>query len=165
MRLIVPDWPGSLSQKWLTRVTLLAQPHRGQGMGGTSYRLPVRLIVPGGSDDGASFADMESMPVRSVLTNVAHGTRLPAGTRRLDIREHASADFGRTWPAMEVASPVNPHAWQRWTRSVELPSDGCFEMWYRATDDAGRMQPHQPANWSPQGYGANAISRVAVLVG
>jgi DMSO/TMAO reductase YedYZ molybdopterin-dependent catalytic subunit len=40
VRLLVPGWPGSLSQKWLTRVTLLAQPHRGQGMGGTSYRLP-----------------------------------------------------------------------------------------------------------------------------
>ena len=177
VRLIVPGWPGSLSQKWLTRVTLLAQPHRGQGMGGTSYRVPVRPIVPGSTDDGASFADMESMPVRSVLTNVAHGTRLPAGTRRVDIRGHAwagdrtvravhaSADFGQTWSAMDVAPPANSHAWQRWTGTVELPSDGYFELWYRATDDAGRMQPHQPANWNPQGYGANAISRIAVLVG
>jgi DMSO/TMAO reductase YedYZ molybdopterin-dependent catalytic subunit len=176
-RLIVPGWPGSLSQKWFTRITLLAEPHRGQGMGGTSYRLPVRPIVPGSNDNGASFADMESMPVRSILSSHAHGTRLAAGTRALDLRGaawagdltvqavHVSVDFGATWTPMQVAAPANRHAWQRWTGRVTLPSDGYFEIWYRATDSQGRMQPHQPANWNPQGYGANPISRAAVLVG
>lgn len=177
VRLLVPGWPGSLSQKWLTRVTLLEQPHRGQGMGGTSYRLPVRPIVPGSNNDGADFADMQSMPVRSILSSHAHGARLAAGTRRLDLRGaawagdldvaavHASVDFGATWQDMAVAAPANPHAWQRWSGTVTLPSDGYFEVWYRATDRAGRMQPHAAANWNPQGYGANAISRAAVLVG
>jgi hypothetical protein len=27
------------------------------------------------------------------------------------------------------------------------------------------MQPHAAANWNPQGYGANPVSRVALLVG
>jgi hypothetical protein len=27
------------------------------------------------------------------------------------------------------------------------------------------MQPHVAANWNPQGYGANPISRVAILIG
>jgi sulfite oxidase len=27
------------------------------------------------------------------------------------------------------------------------------------------MQPHLAGNWNPQGYGANPISRVAILVG
>ena len=48
---------------------------------------------------------------------------------------------------------------------MALPSDGYFEIWYRATDSEGRMQPHTAANWNPQGYGANPISRAAVLVG
>lgn len=176
-RLIVPGWPGSLSQKWFTRITLLAEPHRGQGMGGTSYRVPVRPIVPGSNDNGASFADMESMPVRSILSSHAHGSRLPAGTRSLDLRGaawagdltvsavHVSVDFGATWTAMQVAAPANRHAWQRWTGRVSLPTDGYYEIWYRATDSQGRMQPHQAANWNPQGYGANPISRIAVLVG
>jgi sulfite oxidase len=177
VRLLVPGWPGSLSQKWLTRVTLLNAPHRGQGMGGTSYRMPVRPIVPGSSNNGADFADMTSMPVRSILSSHAHGTRLPAGTRQLDLRGaawagdltvravHVSADFGATWTEMQVAAPANRHAWQRWSGRVALPSDGYYEIWYRATDSQGRMQPHQPANWNPQGYGANAVSRIAVLVG
>jgi DMSO/TMAO reductase YedYZ molybdopterin-dependent catalytic subunit len=177
VRLLVPGWPGSLSQKWFTRITLLAEPHRGQGMGGTSYRVPVRPIVPGSENNGRDFADMESMPVRSILSSHEHGSRLPAGTRALDLRGAAwagdltvravdvSVDFGATWTAMQVAAPANRHAWQRWTGRVSLPSDGYFEIWYRATDSNGRMQPFQAANWNPQGYGANPISRAAILVG
>lgn len=177
VRLLVPGWPGSLSQKWLTRILVRATPHDGAGMGGTSYRLPVRPIVPGSENNGRDFADMQSMPVRSVLTNLAHGARLAAGTREIDLRGAAwagddtvravdvSVDFGATWRPMQVAAPANRHAWQRWTGKAALPSDGYFEVWYRATDDKGRMQPHLPANWNPQGYGANAISRAAILVG
>ena len=177
VRLIVPGWPGSLSQKWLTRILLRRDPHDGQGMGGTSYRVPVEPIVPGSRNDGRDFTDMTSMPVRSVLTSHAHGTRLPAGTRALDLRgkawagdltvaaQHVSVDFGQSWRAMDLAGPANRHAWQVWSGRVTLPSDGYFEIWYRATDSGGRMQPHAAANWNPQGYGANPISRVALLVG
>ncbi len=177
VRLMVPGWPGSLSQKWFTRITLLPQPHTGAGMGGTSYRMPQRPIVPGSNNNGADFADMESMPVRSILSSHAHGSRLPAGTRSLDLRGaawagdlsvravHVSVDFGATWTEMQVAAPANRHAWQRWTGRVALPADGYYEVWYRATDSEGRMQPHAPANWNPQGYGANPISRAAILVG
>ena len=138
---------------------------------------PARLIVPGSRNNGADFVEMESMPVRSVLTSHAHGSRLPAGTRSLDIRGHAwagdlsvrevhvSTDFGQSWQPMQVAAPPNRHSWQRWQGRIALPSDGYFEIWYRATDSNGRMQPHVAANWNPQGYGANPVSRVAILVG
>lgn len=177
VRLIVPGWPGSLSQKWLTRIQILDTPHTGQGMGGTSYRVPVTPIIPGSNNNGESFVDMTSMPVRSVLTNVANGARFAAGTRQVALRGaawagedsiaavHASVDFGATWQPMRLAAPANKYAWQRWEGSVALPSDGYFEVWYRATDSRGRMQPHTPANWNPQGYGANPVSRAAILVG
>jgi len=55
LRLIVPGWPGSLSQKWFTRIELRATPHTGRGMGGTSYRVPTIPIVPGSRTDGANF--------------------------------------------------------------------------------------------------------------
>jgi len=177
LRLIVPGWPGSLSQKWLTRLWVRDREHDGPGMGGTSYRIPVIPIVPGSRDDGRTFRDMTSMPVRSVLTNFANGTRFPAGTREIAVRGHAwagedqiravhvSVDYGSSWIAMEVKPPANKYAWQRWSGSVRLPSDGYFEVWYRATDSQGRMQPHVAGNWNPQGYGANPISRAAILVG
>jgi sulfite oxidase len=177
VRLLVPGWPGSLSQKWLTRIQILDKPHTGQGMGGTSYRMPVVPIIPGSQNNGADFVDMTSMPVRSVLTNLANGARLAAGTRQVALRGaawagedsvsavHASVDFGATWQPMRLAAPANKYAWQRWEGAVALPSDGYFEVWYRATDSRGRMQPHTPGNWNPQGYGSNPVTRAAILVG
>ncbi len=177
VRTIVPGWPGSLSQKWLTRLWVRDREHDGPGMGGTSYRVPVTPIVPGSRDDGRTFRDIHSMWVRSVLTNVANGARFPSGTREIAVRGaawagedtvsavHVSVDFGATWTAMDVRPPANKYAWQRWSGTVRLPSDGYFEIWYRATDSRGRMQPHVAGNWNPQGYGANPISRAAILVG
>jgi hypothetical protein len=59
----------------------------------------------------------------------------------------------------------NRFDWNRWTANVKLPSDGYFELWARATDSQGRMQPPVAAGWNPQGYGGNAMQRVAILVG
>lgn len=176
-RLIVPGWPGSLSTKWLNRVLVRETPHDGQGMGGTSYRVPVTPIVPGSNNDGKTFRDMTSMPVRGIITNPANGTRLAAGTRDLALRGAAwdgevgvgrvdvSIDFGQTWQQTTLGTPSNRYDWVRWTHAVKLPSDGYFELWVRATDKNGIAQPVVAANWNPQGYGANPINRIAVLVG
>ena len=71
VRLLVPGWTGSLSSKWLKRIWLRDKPHDGQGMGGTSYRVPVTPIVPGSNNDGKTFRDLESMPVRGIITSPA----------------------------------------------------------------------------------------------
>ena len=178
LRLVVPGWPGSLSSKWLTRVLVRKDPHDGQGMGGTSYRLPTVPVVPGSTVDGkTNFADMTSMPARSIITAPANGARLAAGTRQIPIRGAAwagdhdvekvevSFDAGQRWQTVTLAKPKNRYDWVRWTGSVALPSDGYFELWVRATDSRGIAQPHVATNWNPQGYGANAFHRIAVLVG
>lgn len=178
VRLIVPGWPGSLSHKWLKRIVLRDKEHDGQGMGGTSYRVPTVPIVPGSNVDGKeNFKNLESMPVRSILTAPANGTRLAKGTREIVLRGAAwagdygvkrvdvSLDFGQSWKKMTLAPPRNRFDWTRWTGKLALPSDGYFEIWTRATDERGLMQPHVAANWNPQGYGANPMHRIAILVG
>jgi hypothetical protein len=132
-------------------------------------------MIPGGKDDGKSFRNLESMPVRSIITNIAHGTELAPGTREVAVRGHAwagdlavrqvdvSIDFGQTWSKADLGAPANRFAWQRFQSTVKLPSAGYYEIWARATDANGRMQPHQAANWNPQGYGGNPMHRVAVL--
>ena len=176
VRLLVPGWTGSASQKWLTRVELRDREHDGQGMKGTSYRVPVVPLVPGTDSKGEGFRILESMPVKSLITAPADGTRAPAGTRTLDVRGHAwagdltvedvlvSIDFGQTWHEAELAEPVNRYAWQRWRTALALPSAGYFEVWARAVDSEGRSQPFAAPNWNPGGYGGNAYHRIAVLV-
>ena len=145
-------------------------------MTGTSYRVPITPMVPGGKADDKNFRILESMPVRGIVTSPANGARLPAGTRDINLRGAAwagdlavsrvdvSNDFGATWTQASLAQPKNRYDWQRWTAKVPLPSDGYYEVWVRATDSNGRMQPHVAGNWNPQGYGGNPMHRVAVLV-
>ena len=80
VRMIVPGWPGSLSQKWFNRIVLRAIPHDGQGMGGTSYRIPVRPIVPGSNDNGASFTYTPVADAQGVDSAVTHIQVKPKGT-------------------------------------------------------------------------------------
>lgn len=177
LRLIVPGWAGSASHKWLTRIWIRDKEHDGTGMTGTSYRVPIKPMVPGSKADPNNFKVMEAMPVRSILTNPANGTKLAAGTRRLPLRGAAwagetaisrvdvSVDYGATWRRMKLAKPGNKYDWTRWSGNIGLPSDGYYELWVRATDRSGRMQPHIAPNWNPSGYGGNPMHRVAVLVG
>jgi DMSO/TMAO reductase YedYZ molybdopterin-dependent catalytic subunit len=176
LRLIVPGWSGSASQKWLNRIWIRDVEHDGQGMLGTSYRVPTAPIVPGSESKGEGFRVLESMPVRSVITRPADGSKPPAGTRELDVRGHAwagdltvrevwlSIDFGQSWQAAELHAPVNPYAWQHWRARMKLPTQGYYEVWARAVDSAGKSQPFAAANWNPQGYGANAYHRISVLI-
>jgi sulfite oxidase len=177
VRLVIPGWPGSVSSKWLTRIWIRDREHDGPGMGATSYRVAIKPMVPGDKPDEKNFKDLESMPVRSIITNPANGTKLPAGTREVQLRGAAwagdhrvnhvdvSTDFGATWKRAKLGVPKNRYDWQRWTASVRLPSDGYYEIWTRGTDSRGFMQPHIAGFWNPQGYGGNPMHRVAVLVG
>ena len=134
-------------------------------------------MVPGGKADEKDFRILESMPVRSIVTAPANGARLPAGTREMPVRGAAwagdldvarvdlSTDFGATWSGATLAPTRNRFDLNRLTANLPLPSDGYYDVWARATDSAGRMQPHLAGNWNPQGYGGNAMHRIAVLVG
>jgi hypothetical protein len=134
-------------------------------------------MVPGGKVDEKNMKDLESMPVRSIITNPADGTKIPAGTREMKLRGASwagdnevkqvdiSVDYGATWHRAQLGKPRNKYDWQRWTATVKLPSDGYFEIWTRGTDSRGIAQPHVAGFWNPQGYGANPMHRVRVLVG
>ena len=177
VRLVYPGWAGSLSHKWVTRVTLRDKEHDGPGMGGFSYRVAIKPMEPGSKGDPKNMRILESMPVRSIITSPVNGTKLPTGTKAVTLQGAAwagdnivrrvdiSTDFGATWQRASVQKPKNRFDWQRWTATVKLPSDGYFEIWTRGTDSKGTMQPHLAGFWNPQGYGGNPMHRIAVLVG
>ena len=176
VRLVVPGWAASSSTKWLNRIWIRDKIHDGPGMGGFSYRLTKTPIVPGTKGDEKDTVILEAMPVRSVITFPADGTRLAAGTEKLDLRGQAwsgeadiktvdiSTDYGVSWKPAKVDPAPNKYAWQRFTAAVDLPSAGYYEVWAKATDAKGVTQPFVAGNWNPQGYGANPINRIRVLV-
>jgi hypothetical protein len=83
------------------------------------------------------------------------------GVGRVDV----SIDFGQSWQEAAMTEATNRYDWVRWTCTAKFPSDGYFELWVRSTDKQGLAQPFAAANWNPQGYGANPINHIAVLIG
>jgi len=172
LRLVIPGWPGSCSQKWLTRIWVRDRVHDGPKMTGTSYRVPRYPVAPGEKVPKEDFVIIHSMPVKSLITFPATGIEHPAD-KPLEVRGHAwagdnfvtrvdiSIDFGRSWIRADLDPPENPYAWQHWRATVRFPIHGYYEIWARATDDQGRMQPFAIA-WNPKGYLNNSMHRIAV---
>ncbi|MEP0321910.1 sulfite oxidase [Bauldia litoralis] len=173
VRLVVPGWPGSCSQKWLKRVWLRDVVHDGAKMTGTSYRVPNHPVAAGEEVADEDFEIIERMPVKSLITNPATGSDL--AEKSVEVRGHAwsgdrtiekvdiSIDFGATWMSAELDPPVNSGAWQNWKKTVRFPLAGYYEIWSRATDSNGVSQPFAIA-WNPKGYLNNSMHRVGVRV-
>jgi DMSO/TMAO reductase YedYZ molybdopterin-dependent catalytic subunit len=174
LRLVIPGYVGSASQKFLTRIWVRDQVHDGAKMGGTSYRVPAYPVAPGTEVPDEDMEIMTVMPVKSLVTAPATGTEVAAG-QPTEVRGHAwagngdvqamhvSLDFGQTWQEATLDAPPNRYAWQRFRAEVTLPEKGYYEVWARATDMNGTVQPPVTPGWNPGGYGNNNIHRVALF--
>ncbi|MEM8870356.1 MAG: sulfite oxidase [Pseudomonadota bacterium] len=170
LRLVVPGWPASTAQKWLTRIELRDQVHDGPKMTGTSYRVPSYPVAAGQDVPKEDFVIIERMPVKSLVTFPANGADIGMET---EVRGHAwsgdrainrveiSTDFGSTWMDADLDAPVNEGAWQNWRATVTFPQAGYYEVWARATDSEGVMQPFA-IDWNPKGYLNNTMHRVGL---
>jgi len=175
LRLITGGWPASTSGKWLTRIAIRNKEHDGPKMTGMSYRVPAYPVAPGAKVPEEDMKVIESMPVKSIVTFPKSGTVLTFG-QELEVRGHAwagdlavkamdvSIDFGATWQPCVLKAPRNRLAWQNWTAKVKFPQAGYYEIWARATDEKGAMQPMVVPGWNPRGYLNNACHRIAVKV-
>lgn len=172
LRLVVPGWPASTAQKWLTRIQLRDIVHDGPKMTGKAYRVPNRAVEPGEKVEKEDFVIIERMPVKSLVTFPANGADVG---RETEVRGHAwsgdrtvsklevSIDFGATWQEATLDAPVNSGAWQNWRSNVAFPQAGYYEVWARATDSEGVMQPFA-IDWNPKGYLNNTMHRVGLRV-
>lgn len=175
LRLVIGGWPASVSGKWLHTIAIRDKVHDGAKMTGKSYKLPIHPVVPGIDPPASDFKIIESMPVKSLITSPKTGLEVPMG-QGLSLRGHAwagdrtvkavavSVDYGATWQPADLKAPKNRLAWQHWMADVKLPIQGYYEVWARATDDAGVSQPMVMPQWNPEGYCNNACHRIAVKV-
>ncbi|MEO3435341.1 sulfite oxidase [Inquilinus sp. CAU 1745] len=174
LRLLIGGYPGSASQKFLNRIWVRNQVHDGPKMTGYSYRLPAYPVAPGIEVPEEDMEILTVMPVKSLITFPESGAQAPVG-QPTEIRGHAwagagdvaamhvSVDFGQTWQEAALDAPPNKYAWQRWRADITLPEAGYYEVWARATDGEGKMQPPVVPGWNPRGYGNNMIHRIAVF--
>jgi DMSO/TMAO reductase YedYZ molybdopterin-dependent catalytic subunit len=175
LRLVTGGWPASTCGKWLNRIVIRNKVHDGPKMTGMSYRVPAYPVPPGAKVPEEDMAIIESMPVKSIITSPKTGTVAQFGNK-IEVTGHAwagdlavkgmdvSIDFGATWQPCSLKAPRNRLAWQNWSASVSFPQAGYYEIWSRATDEQGKMQPMVVPGWNPRGYLNNACHRVAVKV-
>lgn len=172
LRLVCGGYPASTSGKWLSKIVVRNKVHDGEKMEG-SYRVPVNPVKPGDFNYKGETKIIESMPVRSVITNIKNGTQVKVN-KKFEVRGKAwagelfvkdvfvSCDYGVTWTKAKVEKPLNRLAWQKWSAEVSIPTKGYYEIWARAVDSENKSQPMVLAQWNPGGYLNNACHRVNV---
>ena len=173
-RLIVPGWIGSSMQKWLRRIWVRDQIHDSEKMNGYSYRIPAYPVEPGEIPPVQDMRIATSLRVKSLITQPPSNQEFRID-KPIRIRGHAwagedeidrvlvSTDFGVQWKETELIHPSNKYAWYHWETEIAFSNTGYYEIWARAYDDKGNVQPfNQP--WNPKGYLGNMVHRVAVTI-
>jgi len=171
LRLIVPGWYGMTSVKWLRSITVVDRTFEGyqqarayhfrtvEGEPGEPVTriLPRALMIPPGVPDFMSR-------VRFVEpSNVRIEGRAWSGRGSIT-KVELSADGGSTWRQADLGAAVSEHAWRAWSCAWDARQPGDHELWVRATDSAGNVQPDEQS-WNFEGVQNNAVQRVRVRVG
>ena len=173
LRLVFGGWPGSVSGKWLSRISIRNRVHDGPKMASPSYRIPCTPVAPGSDVPDANMCIIEAMPVKSLVTyphnsyrhsvDKSLGLHGHAWAGDVEVKEvHISIDFGTTWERARLDAPANRLAWQNWDHWIKFPQRGYYEVWARAVDQNGHSQPMVLPNWNPKGYLNNSCHRIAV---
>jgi DMSO/TMAO reductase YedYZ molybdopterin-dependent catalytic subunit len=171
LRLIVPDWYGMASVKWLRSITAIAEPF--EGVQQTQlYRYRRSADEPGTPVTRKKPRALMAPPgIPEFLSRTRH---VPAGRTLVEGRAWSgggaiervefSADGGATWADARLGEPNGPHGWRAWSCEWDA-TPGDHELSVRATDAAGNVQPLDSEDaWNLGGYGVNAVQRVAVRV-
>lgn len=165
LRVIVADWYGMASVKWLTEIDLIG--HRFTGV----YQAEEYCYE--WERDGHVVREPATVQrVRAVITHPAPDQELPCGefaVRGLAwsgsgpvTRVEVSAG-GEPWQQAKLIGQVSPHSWQCWEFTTRAVKPGPLVLRARATDLAGNTQPDS-AEWNARGYGNNSVHKVGVVI-
>lgn len=164
LRLVVADWYGMASVKWLSRISVLDREFEG-------YFQTEKYVI----DDGdGNVTPLSRMCVKSLIGRPRHGEPVDitehqviglawsghGGIRRVEL----SDDFGETWQAARLGGLVHRYCWRHWSARWTPASSGHHTLMVRAEDEAGNLQPMEPA-WNTLGYAVNGVQSVCVNVG
>lgn len=166
LRLVVPGWYGMASVKWLTAVTLRAEPYNG-------FFQTERYVYL--EEEGTrSGHPVDRIRVRSLILSPSQDAVLPRGEPATvagiawsgsgEITQvELSADGGAQWFSVELEASDSPGGIQRWRYSWTPDEPGSCTFVARATDSAGNSQP-AGQRWNRLGYGNNGPHRRAIVV-
>jgi DMSO/TMAO reductase YedYZ molybdopterin-dependent catalytic subunit len=169
LRLLVPGWYGMANVKWLTRITLLAEPFTGYQQA-RGYRLrqndedageplsriyPRALMVPPGIPDFMTRERTVRAGKVTIEGRAWSGHAPIAGVQ-------VSTDDGLSWEDARLDPPeLGRWAWRRWSYEWNAVDRGRHVLACRARDENGHVQPADQ-RWNAGGYANNQVQRVVV---
>ena len=171
VRLLVPDWYGMASVKWLRSITAIAEPFEGVQQT-VAYRYRRSEDDPGTPVTRKKPRALMAPP--GIPEFLSRSRRVPAGRTLIEgrawsghgapVRVEFSADGGASWADARLEQPNGEHGWSAWSYEWDA-QPGEYELCARATDAEGNTQPLDAGDaWNQGGYAVNAVQRVAVRV-
>jgi hypothetical protein len=169
LRLIVPGHYGTYWVKHLSEIAVLDRPFDGYWMK-TAYRVPDNVcacVAPGAKPDATR--PIGRLNARSLITNVADGARVRAGT--LDVAgiafdggagiERVLVSSGAEWRQATLGPDFGRYSFRAWRVTLPL-ARGVHSLMARAFAMGGETQPLDPL-WNPAGYMRNVVETVRVV--
>ncbi len=172
VRLVVPGYYGTYWVKHLSAVDVIDNTYDGFWMR-PAYRIPdnaCACVEPGTTP--AATRPIGRFNVRSFVTSLGHGARVPA-SRPLAVRGIAfdggqgirevawSADGGATWREAKLGPDLGRYSFREFTFGF-VPARGPHDLRVRAWNRSGQSQPME-ALWQPAGYMRNAVESVKIV--
>ncbi|GAE34485.1 sulfite oxidase [Halalkalibacter akibai] len=165
LRLIVPNWYGMASIKWLKHIKLADKEFGGH------FQTKDYVFYPHVNNDNDSFP----VTVQNVNSSIQQPTDLQIlSTGKIQItgiawtgkgyisKVEISTDGGITW-SNALLKKKESYGWVSWSFEWVVWQTGEYTLLSKATDSHGRVQPESPF-WNRKGYGYNATDRVSVKI-
>ena len=171
VRLVVPGYYGTYWVKHLSDIQVIDQVYDGFWMK-PAYRVPdnaCACVEPGSAP--AATRPIGRFNVRSFITSIGDGARVPAGQALAvrgiafdggqGIREVAwSADGGQSWREATLGQDLGRFSFREFTFGF-TPQAGAHDLRVRAFNRSGESQPME-ALWQPSGYMRNVVESVRI---
>ncbi|WP_396222591.1 sulfite oxidase [Gemmatimonas sp.] len=158
VRLVVPNWYGMASVKWLAALDVLNAPYTGY------FQVKRYVYEVDGVVQPVSRALVKSMivspaPQQTTASPCTVRGWAWSGTGAIT---HVDVAVNAQWHRATLSVPASPYAWTPFSLEVVLP-EGEVTLRSRATDATGAIQP-EAIVWNRLGYGNNAVRAISVLV-
>ena len=165
LRLIVPGWIGVANIKWIGQIQVSREPLFSL-WNTQQYRL-LGDAYPANSPPLTTqvLKSAWELPLGAILpyrTRVPLTGRAWSGTSAIT-RVDVSIDHGKTWTRAALDRRSEPGTWTRFTYKLPPLPTGTYELWARAADRAGHVQP-PTVPFNALGYLFGAIVRHPVTV-
>lgn len=166
LRLIVPQWYGMASVKWIKQISVISS-----NFTGPFQSIDYKYYPNQDNDIGAhpvttiNVNSTIQKPLDMAILNTGnHVIKGIAWTGRGYITKvEISTDNGDTWIDVKIVQSNSSYSWVAWTYDWKAAEKGIYTIMAKATDSHDRTQPLKPY-WNRKGYGYNAVDHIKVKI-